>query len=623
MKHKVLRYTYLTVIALLLLCGLPVKGSTARAEDEQPPEQVRKDWVIDLTGGYYHFDPMWEASWFVKEWVDCETFPDLDGDGTEDILFSQYTVRSYGFIDELVAVPLPGGSINGAVTLKGTEDAPFASITFRLNNSKVKPEYKIQIKGGWAETEYYDEESETFVKKTVTSAAPGTVIKIKADPLKGKYVNEWKASGISISGPKQDDDTQPYLGTFVMPAHDVSASPVTLNQKPYVLELERGALGEGLTVYNIGAVEGLSEPFKDATDGLIDLDGDGLYDLLCEGWKSTMAYAAPALHSTGREYKIEALNSGPNYPITIRYPEDAYTLDLSEGVILGDYLNKDMLKKLRNNLKAYESTERRDYFDIDNDGQPDVRMAPDDSMLVVLESYSLGESFLIPASTGGINHSVTLLCKKAPEYYSLELNSGEGGNVTVYEQAQFTAAFKIDYINPDVVVMKGYRAEGESENITVLNEYESMEALFMTAPGNRFLKGTAVYLMIKPDEGYHLKSVTCNGKEYGEEFGSCILSMTANVSVKVVFEQDTVPTPTPTPVPTPAPNEITGEAGPTEVPADLQDGVSGVPTQAPSDTQKSEKDNNLLIWVIVAGIVLTGLIAAVIITKKKESKSTD
>ena len=618
------RKKYFPKIAALLLFGFLAFAGAAHAEGGEATAQGKKDWVIDLTGGYYHFDPMWEGSSFPGEWVDCPTFPDLDGDGTEDIMLTVYQVRSFGFIEEMVAVPLAGGSIDGSVTLKGTEEAPFASITFRLDNSEVKSEYKIKINGGWAVTDCYDEELEMFVEKTVASAAPGAMLQIKSKPMRGQYVNEWKSSGISISGPKNGDETCPVLGLFVMPAHDVTVNPVTLNQKPYVLELKRGTLGEGLTEYTVGTVEGFAETYGGSGDGLIDLDGDGFYDLLSTGWKSTTAYAAPVLHSTGKEYKIDTLNTGPYYPITIRFPEGAYTLDLSEGVILGEYLNEEILKKLAENLKQYESPEHRDYYDIDGDGQLDIRMALDNSMLTVLESYSLGESYVIPAYEFGINHKITLLCKKAPVYYSLEVENGKGGSVSVYEQAQFSQAFPIDYISPDNVVKKGYTAKGQGNIIAVEKESESMQAAFYVASGNRFLKGTAVYLMIEPEEGYHLKTVTCAGQEYGEEFGSCIINMTGDISVKVVFEKDAEPTPTPTPtdIPTSSPEDISGALEPTKVSSDMQ-GENGEAASG-SDTDKNgNQTNSTMILVIVGGIVITVLAVMVFITKKKEAEYID
>ncbi|MCR5530304.1 MAG: hypothetical protein K6F26_00450 [Lachnospiraceae bacterium] len=595
-----------------LLCGFLACAGTASGENGEGEE--KKEIVVDLTGGYRHFDPVMEFSWFMPEWVDCPTFPDLDGDGTLDVCFTQYTVRSFGMSEELVAVPLAGGSINGSVTLQGTADAPFSSITFRLNNSIVQSEYAIQVEGGRAVIEYFDETG-SLQEKEISSAAPGTVVRIKAFPQKGKYVNEWKSDGISISGPRDDKYGEyPVLGRFVMPAHNVTVKPVSKEQKPYTVELERGTIESGLKDYNIGAVIGFYETFG---EDLIDLDGDGTIDIEYSGWKSTMAFSAPALHSTGKEYEISELNDGPNWPIIIRYPEDAFTIDLSEGVVAGSWDNEAAIKALRNNLKPFELADRAGVYDVDGDGQADLRIAPDDSMLSVLYSCSISDTFEIPASEDGINHSVTLLFRKKPEYHTVTVNVSEGGNAKVYEQETWSNAFRIEYPGVERLIGKeNSLVGGNSERIQIKNAYENVTAPFVASTENVYLKGTAVYLHIWPEEGYQVKSVIVNGTEMGPEVAKCVLFMVKDLEIEVSFEKAPEPTPTPTDTPTPTP---TDEPSPTPTAE-----VTSEPTEAPTKDRENPRGENKgdsfnpLYLIPVAAALCAALAAGVIWWRKKK-----
>ncbi|MBO4696693.1 MAG: hypothetical protein J5643_05320 [Lachnospiraceae bacterium] len=609
-------------VGLWLLVCLMVSCLVLSASAEEPEEpQEKRDFVIDLTSGYYYLKFIRPAeeeglSGIFEYFTDGQI--DLDKDGTPDVAVVDYSPRMYGSSDG-VFYPLPGGSVNGEITINGTEADPFRSVTFRVRNADVKNAYKVSVSGGYAYTTEWDENNQKILHK-VTSAAPGTHLLLMADTYQGRYVAEWKSDEFHFP-PREDQ----MVKSFIMPAHDVKISAVIKNQTPLTITLRTGDLDNGMPEWSVfDQYNGESSCFYEAlgknaaydeTESYIDLDGDGTYDVYVSPWKSTSALGCTPIHSVPQEYKMPGYTSGPFYPVILKFDTPAYSVDLSKGIIISPYYTKEGMDAVVDTIKSYEMPDKPGYFDIDKNGKPDLRVASDRSVIVVLDTCSLGKSYTIPANGDGIKHSLTFVCPKKPVYHTFTMEVEEGGTAAVYEQETDNYMFTYMWGSLDSRCAYGISSVRTFDNGTIALNIEGTQFPFIPAEGNRFLKNTVLYLNITPDKGYRLKDVLYLKGTPSEEAGTSYVKMNDDISVRVVFEK--IPEPTPTPIPTPTPT-----VKPTEIPTEEP---TAVPTEVPSKGGKqTDKTSFKPIYVILpVGACLAAFIACLAVYLKKRKNGSD
>lgn len=625
--------------AAVLACVAFAGGRIACAEDDGNPEPA--DYVIDLTKGYYYFSIEDEPNTEYLVFCQFENIPgwlgvdrslktdnddsiklDLDKDGTYDVLFRNNYNQEYGAGD-VIAVPIAGGSIKDKITLNGSGTSPIRSVTFILNNASIKQEYKIKISGGHARSYTYDAAEDRWDWKEVTSAEPGTPMTICLDDnmiKKGQYVKEWSSPDYPF--PKR----KPYMviGAFVMPAHDVTVSPVIEKQTPLTINLTRGDYGKW---YEFEQYEenGCFFEVTGITGDIatIDLNGDGIEDIYLSPNKSSNMICALPVHSISKDITFNNPTDGKYWPITIHFPEPAYTLDLSSGMVACcNYGSGDTLIKLKENFKPFEMSGKDGYYDFDGNGQPDIRIMnwvdSEEESIVVLDTYSLGTSYVIPAAEGGFTKPITLSVKKAPSFHSVTIETGEGGKVVLYEQDALSEYFRIYYLNEDAGTYKFSMSGGK-----VMLGREGVKYPFAECTRSALLHGTAVYALPVPDEGYQLKSISYNDGQYTVDCNNLPFYVTNDITVTAEFEKAPEPTPTPTPTPSPTPTvaptkeptqTVTEE--PTPVPDGKQD--DGDENAKPSKNKDSDSGFNPILLIIPAVILVAGIVALVLVLKKKK-----
>ncbi|MBO4398753.1 MAG: hypothetical protein J5795_01345 [Lachnospiraceae bacterium] len=609
-------------IAAVCLVSLLTPGfRSARAEEAQ---QERKGYTIDLSAGYYHnpdtyFNGMFSnqeaiAGWLgIKERVDEQYYDhdfDLDGDGTFDVGIRSFNVRAYGDSD-FIFVPLAGGSVNGKVTLPAKEEAPFASLTFVLNNKQVKKEYRITLNGGSAAVDTGEENPETYerIYKKVTTAAPGTRIYLQVTPKNGKYVASWDAKGFTFPAPSSLGIR--LITSIVMPAHDVSITPVLADQVPVTIEADNL---EGYVIPEFEKVGEYEVPcdlercifeslqnskgkMSEAFGTYTDLDGDGTWDVYIGPHKSSSELFGLAFRSVGPEFTMTGTNTGMYYPITIRFKDgaEAYSVNLESGRIYDPYRGDYTTETLQKYLKPFELKDKPGYFDPDKDGKADLRILPDGSELQVLATYSLGETYSVPANADTLQQPLILVCKTKPAFCQVDIDCGEGGSVRLYEAEK----------------MRGYVYE-DSFNVVVSTDlseavitYQGESVTYRECDGSRFLPETSLYLQPIPEQGYRLKEVVYQD---GPEFtsGQWFRLGKKDVRISVIFEKMAEPTPVITESP----------ENPTETP-------SAEPTAVPSkDGKGKDKTPFKPIYVILpVGACVAACIASIAVYQKKRRRN--
>lgn len=286
------------ITAAMLMCLLAVSGRTVRAEEGD------RVLVIDLTKGYYvcsNIDANADYSWPMEEYqrevfysldhavngdtgagVDLTYEADVDKDGTIDIVVNAYDwPDSEGMPGRVFIIPTAGGSIRGTYSLKVPQSTDayygnkFDTIQFIFPDEPIQKEYKISAESG----KVTDQNG-----REITTAAPGSWIRVNAVPTEGKYVAFWKSDLIGEFSTFDRDYS--YWSTCVaicMPAADVSLSALLLEQKPLTFDLTEGfcRIDEGYNdagLYDlwIGGRLGVIE-----SGTKLDIDGDGTEDVIC------------------------------------------------------------------------------------------------------------------------------------------------------------------------------------------------------------------------------------------------------------------------------------------------------------------------------------------------------
>ncbi|MBO4324688.1 MAG: hypothetical protein J5845_04725 [Lachnospiraceae bacterium] len=622
MKKKMIAVLF-AILCAVMICAVPSSYA------EETEGQEKKDYVIDLSKGYWITFEYDEGLFsFFRKSEDGSM--DLDNDGTDDIAIDETFpfANDWTYIFEHVVQvhPLPGGSVNGEVTVKGTDQDAYRSITFRLNNSKVKESYSLKVNGGKATAMIYDAKTKEYQKADASSVAPGTEILLEVNVLSaGQYVSGWQSKDYPFDGRLWD--------YFIMPAHDVTINAVTAKQKPLTVRFDGennyGWRGWFEANENDGETYTFNRLFSVTGDAPVDINGDGIADLCVTPVNSTLLIAELPLHSAPKEYVMKQA-AVPHYPITIVFSEEPYTIDLSGGAICVDgrfdgrldSSIEEIIKTLEETLKPYDSADNPGFYDLDRDGTPDIRIVPGECV-AVLETYNLGTSFTVPATEYGIKHDLTILYDGELPYHEVTVDAGEGGTAVLYEWAENKSGVygeEWPYSEPTFwKETEGKETEGKE---TVCLRADDTDIPFKKAEEGRklFFDKTALFVIAEPDPGYEVGKIWYEkGGESAEAYGK-VISITDDVVIHVSFEA--VPTPTPTPTDTPAPTLTpapTKEAVPTAVPdADEK-------KTAPKDDENDKEENSLWILCIIIPLaaVLIGGGTFLLLRKRKKAGDTE
>ncbi len=338
----------LCVLAALLLLCMPGTASVALAAEDGSQEKTPEPLVIDLTKGYYektYSDYDQAAICLAVERIAhkredeisyCYIWGekvDLDGDGTYDVLAdgADWSDVDGAMPSRWFLIPTSECSIRGSITFKDIKDERFSEVTFLFPDEPIRKEYAVTMEKGHAETED---------GKTVTSAAPGTVLFLVPDNLEGEYVTAWN-SELTGQHNRYDSVDRRMWGAaeFHMPAADVILAAETEAQTPLTFEMSNGYCIVDDDPYRKPNISDFAIPPLDESEDeglfLMDLDSDGTYDA-CLYVVYGVEYGAiidaglpwhvymiplPTSSITGT-YRIDGETTAPYWPYTFVFPAE-------------------------------------------------------------------------------------------------------------------------------------------------------------------------------------------------------------------------------------------------------------------------------------------------------------
>ncbi len=338
----------LCVLAALLLLCMPGTASVALAAEDGSQEKTPEPLVIDLTKGYYektYSDYDQAAICIAVERIAhkreddircCYIWGekvDLDGDGTYDVLAdgADWPDVDGAMPSRWFLIPTSECSIRGSITFKDIKDERFSEVTFLFPDEPIRKEYAVTMEKGHAETED---------GKTVTSAAPGTVLFLVPDNLEGEYVTAWN-SELTGQHNRYDSVDRRMWGAaeFHMPAADVILAAETEAQTPLTFDMSNGYCIVDDDPYRKPNISDFAIPPLDESEDeglfLMDLDSDGTYDA-CLYVVYGVEYGAiidaglpwhvymiplPTSSITGT-YRIDGETTAPYWPYTFVFPAE-------------------------------------------------------------------------------------------------------------------------------------------------------------------------------------------------------------------------------------------------------------------------------------------------------------
>lgn len=605
------------MIGLLLLAGLilPQAVSPSRAAEEE--ENGKIAFTVDFgTKGYWeHGDPVYVGS-LLRSYYEGYTEGDLDSDssgsmlkfdidrdGTYDVASVTRWITEYGIPKEYI-VPLPGNSLRKEVTITGTDDDWFATVTFKPVTENVKKEYTITVIGGKA---YTGNDWDAASKKEYhVKAAPGTLLSIECEIPKGKYVKQFQTSDVPMY---EDYYFRRFLRSFVMPAHDVTIKVVTAPQETGIIDVGQDVFVEP-EIWDAYCRASGTESYD---CGYKDLDGDGTYDISIGGMGSARGISALPYRSITEDYAVKGENSGLRYNRIVLHFSDgygAYELNLDHTIDnFCENINGENVS-FSEFLKAFNTADRPGFYDFDKDGNPDAAYDTSDGycLMSVLPTYSLGERYTIPAEQlGEWGHPVTLVLKEKPQYHTVTVEAGQGGTAELFMQPELPyTSYNYEYY-----WLTGISADGQTANLRLPDR----NAAFQKYEENRFFGKVAVFVSVTPEEGYELFSVTAD--ENAVRAADCIFQIDgADAVISVTFRKLPEPTPalTPTPVPT---------AEPTPTGAEQPETVSPEPSPEQKEKDTHSPDEKGYVLRVFAGIIgaaflLAGGITVILLRRRKK-----
>ena len=511
----------LVMIAMGALRALPAKAGEAEGETLE----------FDLRDGYLRRT---DSSGFIMQTIlnsyrcggEDVFLYDLDRDGTADVRISIWNKVFYDAHE--VLTPVPGGSILGDYVLKATPERPLeymtyengpavthtvSSVVFHFPEEPVKAEYSLSGMG----VAYFRD----FTRdgERITKAAPGEIIYLLEDKKTGQYLKGWKTD----SYPKDDlfymhsnyyeDGTEADVAIavreFIMPAHDVTMTPVYEKQQPYTIQVD------GPNVIMAGDTELIADGIDCFIASLFnwdtsnidtytwynmytyyDLDGDGTDDICLGPYKSAHSLSI-CLFSDLTSYTLTAPNDGPYWPVTLTWKENNYTVDPSY-IYYGSFSPRTG-QKLYRSLKSYEVNGKTGFFDLDQDGSEDLFF--EGIHFEYLSTCSIENSITIPGVPEGINHPVTFVVKEIPEEKSFHR----------------------------VIVIK----ENEGDYYFNNSDWPRIS--------DWFEEGTGVCL--SPGEGYEFNSISINGSkvyldDYARAFQYEFQVLNQDMIVRILFQTE-------------------------------------------------------------------------------------
>jgi hypothetical protein len=402
------------IVAAVICCAVYGSVKPAAAGDGG-----QKPYTVDLTKGYHRFDQelYCDPDSYGHDW-----FLDLDGDGTDDVMFT-FDIVSHQAGDPFTAyaIPVPGCSVKGTVSYTWPADASadfterYPSLRFVFPEREIKETYTVTIEGGTAKD---------INGGVIHSAVPGQKVQIVPDVkiMKGKYVSSWKEkSNPAFAADFVTDANRSSLpyAEFIMPASDIVLTPVTAAQTPKTFVIDMSGNTDDIfwldcpNALQICQAAGLGWEDWDVNfyiPDAVDADGDGWTDLnICPLWSGN--YLAPANYRSATEFVLSGANSSPYSPITIRFADGnkyPFEADLSDGWTPGrneyyDYHGQSAtLEWLK---RVYGSKENPNLLDFDRDGNPDCYFGrgkdcgvymDESPCIYILETYSLGDVYTLP-----------------------------------------------------------------------------------------------------------------------------------------------------------------------------------------------------------------------------------
>ena len=347
--------SFLLMLCVMFACaGTVYAGEAASASDGEVLE-------VDLTKGYYECtlyskdgdypyynnlelqavcDSVYHAACpDAGTGINFEYTADLDHDGTIDLISGAYGYpMEEGMPSVYYLIPAATASVCGACEIplplgsysRGdyTSVRNYTTVRFYFPEEPVQKEYSITVESGHAETKD---------GKTVTSAAPGTLLYLVPDALSGEFVAAWDSELLhTFSRFENYGNYWNSCAEFTMPAADVTFAAEKGKQTPLTFDLTPGfCLGEQGAWEAPGLYDIMPES-ANREERRFDLDGDGTEDVCyypltlleiegpnpCDDYIDHTYVIPLATSSIRGSYTLEGKSTSAYWPLTFKFPDE-------------------------------------------------------------------------------------------------------------------------------------------------------------------------------------------------------------------------------------------------------------------------------------------------------------